>query len=105
MGDCLSEKSESERRKADPTGVGHRCWTEVSLSDRVSARVRISMKSSGVLGDRWIAAIWEVFGGKRGWAVIRTGFKVTKEGRRTRQGGESEYKMTSSRTMGEHDSK
>ena len=48
-----------------------------------------------------------VFGGKRGWAVIRTRFKVTKtkEGRRTRQGGESEYKMTSSRTMGEHDSK
>ena len=65
------------------------------------------MKSSGVLGDRWIAAIWEVFGGKRGWAVIRTRFKVTKtkEGRRTRQGGESGYKMTSSRTMGEHDSK
>ena len=47
----------------------------------------------------------EVSGGKRGWAVIRTGFKVTKEGRRTRQGGESEYKMTSSRTMGEQDSK
>ena len=41
------------------------------------------MKSSGVLGDRWIAAIWEVFGGKRGWAVIRTRFKVTM----TKEGG------------------
>ena len=66
MGDCLSEKSEWERRKADPTGVGHRCWTEVSLSDRVSARVRISMISSGVLGDMWIAAIWGCLVAKEG---------------------------------------